>query len=125
MRIIPVGSAAIAAMRTYYQARQREEAGSSIATDPEAVFINARGRRLSRRSVYTIVHTYLTRVSELSRCSPHVLRHTFATHLLNRGADLQSVRELLGHESLSTTQQYTHVTTEHLKREYAKAHPRA
>lgn len=125
MRIVPVGDVALSALKAYYQLRTVSAAENRTEMDPEAVFLNARGKRLSRRSVYSIVHEYLAEVCDLAQCSPHVLRHTFATHLLNRGADLQAVRELLGHESLSTTQLYTHVTTEHLKREYAKAHPRA
>jgi len=72
-----------------------------------------------------IVKRYMVRATELDKKSPHVLRHTFATHLLNRGADLKAVKELLGHESLSTTQIYTHVTTERLKKVYRQSHPKA
>jgi integrase/recombinase XerC len=77
------------------------------------------------KGVNLIVKRYLTQVSEVEKKSPHVLRHTFATHMLDRGADLQAVKELLGHESLSTTQMYTHVTVERLKKAYAHAHPKA
>ena len=122
-RIIPLGGPALDALQRYLALRSREATGNA-ASEP-ALFLNNRGKRLSSRSVYTIVHDHLRVVCDLKQCSPHVLRHSFATHLLNRGADLQAVRELLGHESLSTTQIYAHVTTDHLKREYAKAHPRA
>ncbi|MCB2203750.1 tyrosine recombinase [bacterium] len=125
-RILPLGTPALQAlqhaMRMLDQAAAR---GDRKVEDTEAMFLNRRGKRLTNRSVYSIVHEHLRVVSEQEHCSPHVLRHSFATHLLNRGADLQAVRELLGHESLSTTQIYAHVTTDHLKREYAKAHPRA
>ena len=122
-RIIPLGGPALDALEHYLALRDRKTTGAAV---PEsALFLNNRGKRLSSRSVYTIVHDHLRVVCDLKQCSPHVLRHSFATHLLNRGADLQAVRELLGHESLSTTQIYAHVTTDHLKREYAKAHPRA
>jgi integrase/recombinase XerC len=119
-RVLPVGGPAMKAVQRYLAMRDVQRTG-----DSPAVFINNRGTRLSGRSVYSIVHRYLRAVSEQALCSPHVLRHSFATHLLNRGADLEAVRELLGHESLSTTQIYAHVSMDHLKREYAKAHPRA
>lgn len=122
-RILPIGQPAIAAIEHYLAARG--EGKILQGCESEALFLNNRGSRLSSRSVYSIVNNHLRAVSDHEQCSPHVLRHSFATHLLNRGADLQAVRELLGHESLSTTQIYTHVTTDHLKREYAKAHPRA
>jgi tyrosine recombinase XerC len=124
-RILPLGRPATDALRRYLEMRDQEARRESAPADTEALFLNNRGRRLSSRSVYSIVHNHLRAVCDLKQCSPHVLRHSFATHLLNRGADLQAVRELLGHESLSTTQIYAHVTTDHLKREYAKAHPRA
>jgi tyrosine recombinase XerC len=122
-RILPLGQPAIDAVLHYLAVRAAQDGHPGC--DTEALFLNNRGSRLSSRSVYTIVHNHLRAVSDHEQCSPHVLRHSFATHLLNRGADLQAVRELLGHESLSTTQIYAHVTTDHLKREYAKAHPRA
>ena len=91
----------------------------------EAIFLNRSAKRLSARSIGRIVKKYATQVSEDRKTSPHTLRHTFATHLLDQGADLLAVKELLGHESLSTTQIYTHVTTDRLKKVYKKAHPRA
>ncbi len=115
-RIVPVGDKALDAIKEYLDKR-----GSAA----EAVFLNKNGKRLSDRSVRNIVNKHILSTSVLMHVSPHVLRHSFATHLLNRGADLRSVQELLGHANLSTTQIYTHVTTERLKSVYSKAHPRA
>jgi integrase/recombinase XerC len=90
-----------------------------------AVFLNKNGGRLSSRSVGRLLEKYLALAGLDPRTSPHTLRHSFATHLLDRGADIRSVQELLGHRSLGTTQIYTHVTTNRLRDSYHKAHPRA
>jgi len=118
-RIVPVGRAALDALAAYRAVQTDREAAGG------ALFTNGRGRALTERSVQRIVRKKLAEVSEARKLSPHVLRHTFATHMLNAGADLRAVQELLGHVSLSTTQIYTHVTTERLLEVYEKRHPRA
>lgn len=99
--------------------KEKTEMGS------EYFFVNLQGKALSRSRVYKIVKTCLQTYTSLSKCSPHVLRHTYATHLLNEGADLNAVKELLGHSSLAATQVYTHNSIEQLKKSYTNAHPRA
>lgn len=120
-RLVLIGTQATAALRRYLT-----EARPRLARVPtDAVFLNARGGRLTTRGVQLIVDRWIRAAAVQQRTSPHVLRHTFATHLLDGGADLRVVQELLGHASLATTQIYTHVSREHLKRVYAQAHPRA
>ena len=123
-RIIPVGAEALGALKNYLERRKLYYKNLS-EVDSEAVLLNSSGRKLSARSIRRIVKKYAKEVSEEKKTSPHTLRHTFATHLLDQGANLLTVKDLLGHESLSTTQIYTHVTTERLKKVYKKAHPRA
>lgn len=115
-RLVPLGKQAIKAVQCYLEARPKQA---------RALFLNKSNSRLSDRSVRNIVNKYVLKAAINANISPHVLRHSFATHLLNRGADLRSVQELLGHANLSTTQIYTHVTTDKLKQVYNKAHPRA
>jgi integrase/recombinase XerC len=120
-RIVPVTRAAVRAVRRYLP--RREEAGAPPDRGP--LVVNQRGKRLSRRSIQTGVRELLNASGEDGRVSVHSLRHSFATHLLDRGADLMAVKELLGHASLSTTQIYTHTSRERLKRIYREAHPRS
>jgi integrase/recombinase XerC len=122
-RVVPVGRKAIAALKLYLDlARPRLTA---TAERHERLFVNSRGGPLTDRSVRRIVDKYVTALAIAKNVSPHTIRHTFATHLLNNGADLRAVQELLGHVNLSTTQLYTHVTKERVKSVYAQAHPRA
>ncbi len=119
-RLTPIGEKAIQSIREYMEYRKSPKEGFR-----DALFLNKSGRRLTDRSVRYIISKIIKKISMKEHISPHTFRHSFATHLLNRGADLRSVQELLGHKNLSTTQIYTHVTTERLKSVYDKAHPRA
>ncbi len=123
-RIVPLGTAAVRALRKY-EPRRREALAGSDGPDREAVFISGNGHRLSTRRIQGIVQEFLDAVADEGELSVHSLRHSFATHLLDAGADLMAVKELLGHASLSTTRIYTHTSKERLKRVYKDAHPRA
>lgn len=118
-RIVPIGEIALDTLRAYR--RELRDGGIEHA----AVFVNRRGGRLTARSVARFVKRYALSAGTAVSPSPHSLRHSFATHLLNQGADLRSIQELLGHSSLSTTQRYTHVNLDHLMKAYDDAHPRA
>lgn len=120
-RIIPLGKVTVAVLKTYLQHRH----GLCPSSGESAFFLNAKGHRLTTRGVQTMVWKRLSPFIHQGSLSPHLLRHSFATHLLDQGADLEAVKELLGHASLSTTQMYTHLTSERLKRVYHQAHPRA
>jgi len=119
-RVIPLISSFVASLQTYICVRS--EAGFSGSV---SFFVTDRGNKLYEKGVYNIVKRYLSMVTTIEKKSPHVLRHTFATHMLNHGADLNSIKELLGHANLSATQVYTHNTFEQLKKVYKQAHPRA
>ncbi len=123
-RLTPVGSQAIKAVQRYFELRGQDQR-SQTAGHGNRVFLNKHGEPLSTRSVRRKLDKYLLSAGLDPGISPHTLRHSFATHLLNNGADLRSVQELLGHQSLSTTQIYTHLTTSRMKEVYDQAHPRA
>lgn len=124
-RIVPIGHKALRAVQTYLEATSflRKKAGSDRRDGP--LFINFRGDRLATRSIGKIIKRYARESGLTPDISPHSIRHTFATHLLDGGADLRSVQELLGHASLSSTQKYTHVSLDRLMEVYDKAHPRS
>jgi len=124
-RIVPVGGAAVNALKKHLDHRS-ELFGSKTDKDArKAVFLAAHGQRIYPRAVQRLVKDYLERTSEVTQKSPHVLRHSFATHLLDKGAGIRVIKELLGHQNLSATQIYTHTSVERLKNIYEQAHPRA
>lgn len=121
-RIVPVGFQAIRAVEQYLELGRPQLARSKTQ---QALFLNHRGERLTRQGFWLIVKAYAKQAGIRTDITPHTLRHSFATHMLNSGADLRSVQELLGHANISTTQIYTHLTTDRLRQVYDQAHPRA
>ncbi len=120
-RLVPIGSKAIESLKNYIKLRHL----LSKDKNENSLFLSKNGTKLSAVDAYRIINKLMKSVTESPQKSPHTLRHTFATHLLDNGADIQSVSEMLGHASLSTTQIYTHVSVERLKKAYKKSHPRA
>lgn len=118
LRIVPVGSKSILAIRKYLSDHISAKKSSALLT-------TTKGKRIYPRYVYRIVNKYLSQVTDIDKKSPHSLRHSAATHMLDKGADLRAVKEILGHENLSTTQIYTHVSIERLKNTYKKSHPKS
>ncbi|MBR4996948.1 MAG: tyrosine recombinase XerC [Bacteroidaceae bacterium] len=123
-RIIPIGDSLAQNLKVYVEEKD-VEFGLSSTLNPQPLFITDKGARVYPAWVYRLVRKNLSQVVTLKKRSPHVLRHTFATAMLNGDAELEAVKELMGHESVSTTQIYTHTTFEELKKAYSKAHPRA
>lgn len=121
-RIVPAGDKCLEVMMKYVN--ERRAAGIPVTINSPA-FLGDKGKRLEQRTARRILHRWFVNAGLKKKVSPHTLRHTFATHILDRGCDLRSVQEMLGHKNLSTTQIYTHVTIESLKKVYEKAHPRA
>ncbi len=117
-RIVPIGDKSIKIVKEYLNER-------GGINSKEALLINKKGNRIYPRMVHRIVSKYLSKVTDIKKKSPHILRHSAATHMLDNGADLRAVKEILGHENLSTTQIYTHVSVERLKSSYKKAHPKS
>ncbi len=133
-RLVPVGDLAVAAVETYLAERDRLREREAAAGAPtmaeseegrEPLFLSKRGRRLDRMAAWRVMRAAALRAGLPGRVTPHTLRHSFATHLLEGGADLRVVQELLGHASITTTQLYTHITGERIRQVYARAHPRA
>jgi integrase/recombinase XerC len=122
-RIVPIGEIALQTLRDYASEQRKQWQAACKGENP--VFLNNRGRRITARSAARIVEKHLKQAGLPVKMGPHGLRHSFATHLLNSGADLRSIQELLGHASLSTTQRYTHLNLDQLTAVYDKAHPRA
>jgi integrase/recombinase XerD len=128
-RLVPVGDIALEAVVTYLAERDRralpDDRSAAAALREQPLFLSRRGRRLDRMAAWRVMRKAALRAGLSGRVTPHTLRHSFATHMLEGGADLRVVQELLGHASITTTQLYTHITGERIRQVYARAHPRA
>ena len=124
-RILPLGKQSTEILKSYLQFRTKYIKNKKVEPAPSALFLNQRGQSISVRGVRKIISQYIRTNNFPENISPHSLRHTFATHMLEAGADLRAIQEMLGHASLSTTQKYTHLTIDQLTETYDKAHPRA
>lgn len=124
-RVIPIGKKAIEAHKKHLKTRRELLTKKSENDDKKALFIAPRGGRIYPRKVQRIIEEYLTKISEVTQKSPHTLRHSFATHMMDAGADIRMIKEFLGHSDLNSTQIYTHTSMERLQKVYNKAHPRA
>jgi len=124
-RFVPVGEKAISVIKEYLATRKNLIKSANKKDGKNFLFVTEKGQKLYPQAVGRIVRKYIGAVSEIEKKSPHVLRHTFATHMLNHGADIRAVKELLGHESLSTTQVYTHISSTRMKKIYEESHPKA
>lgn len=118
VRIVPLGTKSSEILKQYYDSISAQSSQMPLFKKPDS-------KRIDRFTVYKIVNKYMSKVTDMKKTSPHVLRHTAATHMLDREADIMAVKEILGHENLSTTQIYTHVSIERLKKSYKKAHPKS
>ena len=124
-RLLPLGKKTIEIIKSYLKLRTEHIKSKNLTSCPSGLFLNQRGQTISTRGVRKIMNQYIRANNFPKNISPHSLRHTFATHMLEAGADLRAIQEMLGHSSLSTTQKYTHLTVDRLIETYDKAHPRA
>ncbi len=124
-RILPLGKKTVSALKNYFERRNRAIQKKSDLDPPQEIFLNYRGGPITTRGIRKIVSKYILQGNLSGNLSPHSIRHSFATHMLDAGADLRTIQEMLGHSSLSTTQKYTHLTMDRLMETYDKAHPKA
>ncbi|MBI5574338.1 MAG: site-specific tyrosine recombinase XerD, partial [Elusimicrobia bacterium] len=123
-RIVPIGSKAVESVKNYLAIRKKMTKGNPVGDDADFLFLNPSGKKISRISVWKIIKKYAKLAGIIKKISPHTLRHSFASHILERGADLRTIQEMLGHSSISTTQIYTHIDKKFLKQQHKKFHPR-